>query len=76
MRRWLEQRGYDLCATLAIWRVCRGWPVAWLENAWTGIWYRFYCPHPTLDNWTARACVKADCCGCNNLEHYTTQGKD
>lgn len=70
MKRWLEKQGYILCTTLAVWRVCNGWPVAWLENIWTGIWYRYYCPRPVVDDWTARACVCACQCGCSNLDRY------
>ena len=70
MRRWLETRGYIFCNQLAVWRVCNRWPVAWLENIWTGIWYRYYCPRPVIANWTARACVEGCHCGCENQRFY------
>lgn len=72
MGRWLETRGYVLCFDLAVLRV-KGWPVAWLERAWTAIWYRYYCPYPIQDRWTARSCCEAGKCGCSNRAHYLSQ---
>lgn len=77
MRRWLERCGYGLCFTLAFWRVCKHWPVSWVEHAWTWVWYRYYCPYPVVDEWTARACVRSGNCGCNNLDRYAGEtGKE
>jgi hypothetical protein len=70
MKRWLETQGYALCVNLAVLRVCRGWPIGWLENVWAAIWYRYYCPRPAINDWTARACVNAGYCGCNNHDRY------
>jgi hypothetical protein len=72
MRRWIETLGYVLCFRLAAMRV-NSWPVAWLETAWTGIWYRYYCPYPVRgDSWTAAACNRGGLCGCNNADRFRT----
>jgi hypothetical protein len=73
MRRWLETFGYSICFRLAALRVFHGWPVGWLESAWTAIWYRYYCPYPIQDNWTARACVRGGHCGCDNFALYAAE---
>jgi hypothetical protein len=70
MKRWLETRGQRLCAWLAVMRVDHGQPWGWLESAWIGIWWRYYCPRPCIDDWTARACFKAGHCGCNNADRF------
>jgi hypothetical protein len=72
MRRWLETQGYVLCFTLAKLRVDRGPPWGWIESAWTGIWYRYYCPYPIQHPWTSRACNDGGLCGCNNKCRYGT----
>lgn len=69
MRQWIETLGYVLCFRLARLRV-DGWPVAWLENIWTGIWYRYYCPYPIQYPWTARECNDGGLCGCNNQDRF------
>lgn len=41
-----------------------------------GVWfqtrllYRYCCPRPIIDDISARACVLAGCCGCDNQERY------
>lgn len=70
MRRWFEIRGQALCTWLAVMRVYHGQPWGWLEAAWVAVWWRYYCPRPLLDDWTARACVNGGCCGCDNQRHY------
>lgn len=73
MRRWLETQGYVLCFMLARLRVDYGPPFGWLENIWTGIWYRYYCPYPINSlngRWLARDCFKAGQCGCDNQRRY------
>lgn len=59
MPRWIETMGYQLC-----WRPDR------FSFWWSRLWYRYYCPYPTTDDYRARACVKAGLCGCNNLDRY------
>lgn len=56
MRRWLEELGYRMC-----------WGQSWFASLWASIWYRYYCPYPIIEDFTARACIKAGKCGCNNL---------
>ena len=73
MRRWLETRGYLLCFDLCM---MRGWVGRALAWAWCGIWYRYYCPYPIQDRWTARACNAAGKCGCNNLDRYAHPSAD
>jgi hypothetical protein len=72
MRRWIEVRGQALCTWLAVMRVYHGQPWGWLEAAWVGIWWRYYCPRPAIDDWTARACFKSGNCGCNNADRFTS----
>lgn len=67
---WLDTLGYVICFRLAALRVYRKWPVGWLENLWTGIWYRYRCPYPTIKDHSARACNEAGCCGCSNADRY------
>lgn len=55
VRRRLEDFGYGLC-----WRGTK------LSFLWCRIWYRFYCPSPIGKNKTARACIAAGECGCDN----------
>ncbi len=42
----------------------------WLEvnfpRIWAATYSRYYCPRPILKNKTARACIAAGYCGCNN----------
>lgn len=38
----------------------------WLE----ALYYRYYCPRPVIDNPSARACVRAGNCGCDNAPRY------
>jgi len=65
MRRWLETQGYVLVWKLALlnWR--------WLHDAWAGFWYRRYCPHPIIHDLTARGCINAGHCGCDNQDRYS-----
>lgn len=58
-----ESIGYGLCM--------RG---GWISDLWSKIWYRWYCPYPIIDDHSARACIKAGCCGCNNLPTNPTDG--
>jgi hypothetical protein len=51
----LEEWGYRLC-----------WRGDWISSAWSRIWYRWYCPCPVIENFTARACIRAGMCGCSN----------
>lgn len=63
MKRWLEEKGYELVWRLAL----RKGPVArWLHDCWSGFWYRHYCPHPIIDDLRACACIAAGHCGCSN----------
>jgi hypothetical protein len=55
MVRWLEVQGYRLC-----------WRGDWITRLWAPIWFRFYCPYPIIEDVSARACIKAGHCGCNN----------
>lgn len=43
-----------------------------LQNCpgFAALYYRFRCPYPIIANKSARACVEAGCCGCNNAEWY------
>jgi hypothetical protein len=34
------------------------------------VYYRYYCPRPVIDNPSARACVRAGKCGCDNAARY------
>lgn len=71
MRRWIETQGYVLVWNLAL---RRGPAWRWLHDTWADFWYRHYCPYPTIDDsLTARACIKAGACSCNNLDRYSTQ---
>jgi hypothetical protein len=64
MKRWLEEKGYELVWWLAL----RKGPIGrWAHWTWADFWYRHYCPYPTVKHsLTARACIKAGACGCNN----------
>lgn len=66
VNRWLDEKGYVLCFTLARLRIDWGWPFGWLEYVWAGIWYHYRCPYPIIKDHSARACVEAGNCGCNN----------
>lgn len=55
MTRWLEELGYRLC-----------WHRGWLAFQWSRIWYHFRCPYPIIADHSARACVAAGHCGCDN----------
>jgi hypothetical protein len=70
MKRYLETKGQALCGWLAVMRVYHGQPWGWLEAVWIGVWWRYYCPRPVIDDWTARACANSGNCGCNNLDRY------
>jgi hypothetical protein len=70
VRKWVETQGYVLCFKLAALRVDWGRPWGWLETLWTGIWYRYYCPYPIQNPWTARSCVEGGLCGCENKRFY------
>lgn len=60
MKRWLIEQGYRICL--------RG---DWIGDLWARFFLRWYCPHPCLDDWTARACIAAGHCGCNNRSEDT-----
>lgn len=34
------------------------------------LFFRYYCPYPILEDRSARACVEAGKCGCNNQDRY------
>jgi hypothetical protein len=55
MMRWIDDLGYRLC-----------WGNSWLAYQWSRVWYRYRCPYPVIEDRSARACVAAGCCGCNN----------
>jgi len=55
MKRLFEEWGYGLCF--------RG---DWIARLWCPLWYRWYCPHPIIADHSARACIAAGACGCNN----------
>jgi hypothetical protein len=38
----------------------------WITRIVAPLWFRWYCPHPLRADMTARACVEAGDCGCNN----------
>jgi len=46
----------------------------WLELHFPRIWAvtyaRYYCPRPIGDARTARQCIAAGHCGCDNLAYY------
>lgn len=48
-----------------------GW---WLELHFPRIWgqtyARYYCPRPISEDKTARACIAAGHCGCNNRDWH------
>ncbi len=60
MKRWLEIQAYRLC-----------WFPGRMSSWWARIFYRYYCPYPTTDNYRARACVEAGLCGCDNEARYS-----
>jgi hypothetical protein len=37
---------------------------------WASIWYRYRCPYPIITDHSARACVAAGHCGCDNQSRY------
>lgn len=55
MIRWLDELGYRMC-----------WRSGWLATQWARVWYHYRCPYPVIKDHSARACVKAGHCGCNN----------
>lgn len=65
MIRWFEEQGYVLVWRLAL----RKGPLGrWLHDRWSDFWYRHYCPYPTHgSSLTARSCIGAGLCACNNL---------
>lgn len=65
MKRALEEFGYRLTWWFYLNHRCE-----WLGDLWCKIWFRFYCPHPIIDDMTARACIKAGHCGCNNQDWH------
>lgn len=42
----------------------------WITSIVAPILFRWYCPYPIQDDWTARACIEAGTCGCNNEPRY------
>lgn len=38
----------------------------WIARIVCPIWFHWYCPYPIIDDYTARACINAGKCGCNN----------
>ena len=44
----------------------------WLElhfpRIWAATYARYYCPRPIIDDKTARACIDAGQCGCDNAK--------
>jgi hypothetical protein len=55
MMQWLDTLGYRLC-----------WRSGWLAFQWSRIWYHYRCPYPIITDHSARACVEAGHCGCDN----------
>jgi hypothetical protein len=55
MRRKLEIIGYTLC-----------FGNGRISRLWSRIFFRWYCPYPLRGDWSARACIKAGDCGCDN----------
>jgi hypothetical protein len=55
MRRTLERAMYRLC-----------WRGNWLSDLIAPLWFRWYCPYPLHDDWTARHCLGCGDCGCGN----------
>lgn len=39
----------------------------WFQTRWL---YRYCCPRPAMDDISAKACVLAGWCGCDNQERY------
>jgi hypothetical protein len=52
MTNWIDKFGYRLAQRFQ-WR-------------FAPLWYRWRCPYPILDDHSVRACIAADCCGCDN----------
>lgn len=73
MKCWMEKKGQSLCIWLAVMRVYHGQPWGWLENIWISIWWRYYCPRPVINDWSAKACVNSGNCGCDNQRRYPTR---
>lgn len=57
--RWLDELGYRLC-----------WKRGWLASQWARIWYYYRCPYPIIKDHSARACIAAGNCGCDNAGRY------
>lgn len=38
----------------------------WIASIVARVWFRWYCPVPLSDDWTARRCIADGNCGCNN----------
>lgn len=55
MWRWFDDLGYRLCL--------RG---SWIYDRWAHVWFRWRCPHPIISDRSARACIAAGHCGCDN----------
>jgi hypothetical protein len=55
MKRAIETFMYGLC-----------WRGDWITRLVGPIWFRWYCPHPVRSDWSARVCIAAGDCGCDN----------
>ena len=51
---------------LRAWNALRGYGFGWEDGALTP--RRGTCPYPTRKDWSARACIKAGDCGCDEQE--------
>lgn len=40
----------------------------WIAGIIATVLFRWYCPYPLLDDWTARTCIREGLCGCNNTK--------
>jgi hypothetical protein len=54
--------------TILVWLYGLTMRLDWVPYIVAPILFRWYCPRPVLDDWTARACVRAGVCGCNNQD--------
>jgi hypothetical protein len=63
MKRWFEEKGYELVWWLAL---REGRIARWLHDLWAGLWYQHYCPHPIIHDLKASSCIAAGHCGCSN----------
>lgn len=55
MRTRFETWGYGVC-----------WRGDWISDLFSRIWFRFYCPYPTIKDHSVRACIASGNCGCDN----------